>query len=77
MMIMKIWDGGGGDDNVNNNCGRGDDSDDGLFGFWGSSSYLPKRNDALYPAFLLRNPNHFTHTHRHTNTRTQTMSHQS
>ena len=66
--MTKLCDADGGDDEKDN-CGGGDGSDDGndgLFGFRGSSSHLPKHNHPLYPAFLPRNASHFTHTRTHT-----------
>lgn len=73
-MRMKIrGDDGDGDDNDdedggNDDCGVGDDSDDGndgMFGFQGSSSHFATHNDPLHPVFFPKNPNHFTHVHVH------------
>lgn len=71
---MKICNDDGDDDEKDNCGGDGSDySNNGLFGFQGSSSHLPKHNYLLYPAFLPKPLHAFTHRHTHTHK----MSHQS
>lgn len=86
MMTMQVCgggdgdaDGGGGGDagsDINSDRGSGRDSDDGLFGFQGSSYTSPSTRMPSTQHFFSGTQT-TSHTRRHTNTHTQTMSHQS